>query len=91
MALRDLEKVMATTKQSEMPEVFCKQQRNEKTEGSRKVGVDKVRLKTPTEGSVPQGGPEDTAFTEAIRKALVNRAPASLSSEVASSAGQAWQ
>lgn len=61
----------------------------------REVGMlewlDNVRSKAPPEGSVPQGNPEDTLFTKAIMKALVKGAPASLSSEVASSTGQEWQ
>lgn len=57
----------------------------------REVGMpewrDYMRSKTPPEGSVPQEGPGDIPFTEAIRKALVRGAPPSLGSEEASSAG----
>lgn len=46
-----------------------------------------MRLKSTPEDPVPQEGPEDTLFTNSIRKALVKGAPASLHPEKASSAG----
>lgn len=46
-----------------------------------------MRLKSAPEDPVPQEGPEDTLFTNSIRKALVKGAPASLHPEVSFSAG----
>lgn len=46
-----------------------------------------MRLKSAPEHPVPQEDPEDTLFTNSIRKALVKGAPASLHPEVSSSAG----
>lgn len=46
-----------------------------------------MRLKSAPEDPVPQEGPEDSLFTNSIRKSLVKGAPTSLHPEVASSAG----